>query len=145
MDRRLQLKKFHGLTMGYGYGFMSSWVGWYNTYPYPCRPSTPMDPPSSSKKVLGHQYIANPASLPSPPKCIAPLPPSNSLSSIPVTNPLPPVTPLVTTAPPPTVPPPQPPVNPLLPPANPMSTTTSTTEIKAALPTDFSGETKDAI
>ena len=100
-----------------------------------------MDPSSFSKRVLGHQYTANPASLPLPPKCIAPLPPSSSLPNIPVTNPLPPVTPLVTTAPP-TVPPPQPPANP---PTNPMSTTTSTAEIKAAFPADFSGEIKDAV
>ena len=39
--------------------------------------------------------------------------------------------------------PPQPPVNP--PPVNPMSTTTSTTEIKAALLEHFSGEPDDAI
>ena len=35
MDRRLQLKKSHGLTMGYGYGFMGSWVGWYQPIPIP--------------------------------------------------------------------------------------------------------------
>ena len=124
----------------------------------PTRPSTPTDSSSSSKRVLGRQYTVNPASLPSPPKCSTPLPPSGSQPSIPVTNPLPPVTPLVTTvpsvvpmttpsifAPPSTVPPSQPPANPVPPPANPMSTTTGTNTVRDALPEVFSGETEDAI
>lgn len=115
--------------------------------------------PKAKPRVLEHQYTVNPMSLPSPSKCITPLPPLTFQSSISVTNPLPPVIPLVTIVPPvipmanplppappsTTVPPPQPPANPNPPQVNPMSTATSTTEIKAALPTDSSRETKDAV